>query len=195
MILVRALLVWPLLVLTACGGPDRLVGPTPPATATATPTDASDLAALLPADAPEGYSVVAEQSGLLTLDEAAADADDPEAERGRLVENGFLRGYARTWENGTGDVIVLIVDEFATPAGAQKEFEDSLAEAGEAGASRFEVPDIAGAAGLTQPEAEGDVFHAVAFVRDRRLYVAAVGGAAPETAESVGLAKRIIGLL
>jgi hypothetical protein len=149
----------------------------------------------LPDKAPAGYTTVGEQSGPLTLEEAAARETDPEAERKRLAEQGFLRGYARTWESQAGDVIIVIVSEFSSDAGAGKELTNSISDATSTGARRFDVPDIPGAVGLTQSEEE-DIFHAVAFVRGRRLFVDAVGGGAGhEAAEAIALAKRIVALL
>jgi hypothetical protein len=184
--------------LAVCSSDKPAVFPTSTATPTPTPTDASDLAALLPDKPPDGgYTVVQAQSGPLSLDEAAARDKDPEAERRRLRVQGFLRGYARTWDSPGADIVILIVSEFSSNAGAGKELANSETDAAASGATRFEVPGIEGAVGLTQTEQDGDVFHAVAFVRGRRLFVAAVGGpqGSHEPSEAIDLARKIVALL
>jgi hypothetical protein len=72
---------------------------------------------------PAGYQPVAAgegPSGPFDLEGLVQFSDDPDADRLVFERNGFVSGYARTWENDSqdGGRIIASVLEFSTVAGA-----------------------------------------------------------------------------
>lgn len=186
--------------LTACT-PDAPPGSGGEPSPTGVDVGAGDLAALLFDDVPPGWVVVAEETGPLTLDEVVAGSDDPSSERRRLVDHGFVRGYARSWtsDDDAGDVIFAFVYEFADGAGARADLDAGVGEARDDGHEFFEVPGIDGATGVTRrgdpaAEEEDATFHAVFFVRGRRLYLVVIGGTTERPPrEAIDLAAAMAG--
>ncbi|HVL90747.1 MAG TPA: hypothetical protein VM841_10990 [Actinomycetota bacterium] len=174
-------------------------GPDPVPTISGSPAPATGLAALLFDEAPPGYVVVPEETRAVTLDEAVEGSDDPDEARARLSTHGFVSGFTRTWtkDDDAGNVIYAFVYEFATEEGAQADMNAGLGEARRDGSETFDVPGIEGAIGVTKAAAagaEGDdsTFHAVFFVRGKRLYLVAIGGPTePSHEQAVELAKRM----
>lgn len=186
-----------LLVATACtpSVPNRAPRPD----ASVSESARSALSALLFDDVPPGYVADPDGTRAITLDQAVEGADDPDEMRTRLEQEGFLAGFARLWvsDDDATDVIFAYVYEFSTADGAKAEQDSGLAEARRDGNEMFEVPQIAGAIGVTQssaPGGEGDsiTFHAVSFVRGERFYLVAIGGPIEhERQEAIDLAIKM----
>lgn len=190
-------------LLAACSGDDDGTPPTtastseappgttaPPSTTedevdtTTTTEPEPDLAAELPAGLP-GYEPITDRPGAegpLDLEAAVAGEVDPEAERTLLETRGFQEGYTRAWRDDRENVVVATVYRFATPEDAALYLQDGLITLEGFAASPFEVPEVEGARGFSQPDPGGElVTHGVAFVRSDRWYLVYVNGP-PEAA-------------
>jgi len=179
--------------------PSANPGVTQAATAPVSAAPAEDLARLLFSETPIGYVVVGEETRALTIDDVVEGADDPEAERARLEQHGFMRGYIRTWssDDDSQNVVYAFVYEFATAAGAAADERSGIDEARSEGDRFFSVPGVRGATGFERkpkPGTEGDqdVFFAAVFVRANRYYLVTIGGPTPHSAaEVIALARRM----
>lgn len=189
------------LLLASGGACTDAISPDPDPSRSPSPVASSfdDLARTLFSEPPPGYVVVAEETRGLTLDDVAAGGDDPQAERDRLTRHGFRRGYLRTWasDDESENVVYAFVYEFDESSGAQADARDGIEEAKRQGDTRFDVPGIEGATGLTHTpkagaETDDATFHAVVFVRANRYYLVAIGGPTDHsTEEAIDLARRM----
>jgi len=125
----------------------------PSSTTTTTPAT-SALAARLPTTVLDGFvrSDAAFGGGVLDLDGAATSSNDTAAERARLTDAGFVRGYTRSWVNGaSADTAYVAVYEFGDPAGAARYAAAQAAVLEGAGAIPF-----ADGGGYTTVEQDGE---------------------------------------
>ena len=138
--------------LAACSSSSKNAGSSPTTAASTTtvtgaPTSSGDLERLLVSDVPAGFTLQADDvgdTGPSDLAKAIRDDDDPRTGKALRAER-FVRGYQRLWIGPKDAQLVLFVYQFATPAGAKKEFERTkkalLAEA-PPGAKEFSIPGI-----------------------------------------------------
>lgn len=152
-----------------------------PATPMTTTPDDRALSALLPQEPPlEGFERADDilGAGPLDLDAAAAAEADVATERSRLEARGFQRGASRAWIDPDQDVVYLAVYDFDGAGGATAYLDDSGQSLESRGATRFDVPEVAGARGYTTVE-EGEqgtfTAHAVAFTSGERWVLVLVG--------------------
>ena len=154
-----------------------------PPTTVVVPLDPAGLEALIVDEAPAGFAVAADEvggTGATDLEEAAADAGDPGA-AAALAEARFVRGWQRLWLAGE-DELVVIVYEFATPAGAQDFFARTTGPVG-GGDGVFEVPGMADAVGVT---GTGEGLEVTAVIATTGPYLVQVIGDGPEPGPSRG---------
>lgn len=195
------------LTATACSGDDDVPGAEAtggtlelaPSTTTTTPPETAVLLDLLLDELPLTGFVPADDAvgtGPLDLEAAAAAEEDVDGERARLEARRFERGASRAWLDPQQAVAYVAVYAFATAEDAEAYLAGSAGRLAERGATGFEVPDVAGAIGLTTvEEAAGGTFttHAVAFTSGERWVLVLVGspasGPTPEDAITLATAQ------
>ncbi|HVW33265.1 MAG TPA: hypothetical protein VHL53_12050, partial [Acidimicrobiia bacterium] len=116
---------------------------------------ADDLGQRLDLEVPDGYVVQPEErddTGPSDLEKAISDDGGDDA-REVFTRDRFVRGYQREWALDDDDTIVSYVYQFADQAGAEDYTKRVTADAGSPGdgvtAATFDVPEIAGAVGVT----------------------------------------------
>jgi hypothetical protein len=172
----------------------------PPSTAPITP-EVLALDDVLLDDTLPGFTRDDEAVGAGALDlEAAAKAEaDVDAERATLETRGFVRGASRAWTGPGDDVVYLAAYEFASAEGAAAYLVDGTEHLLARTATRFDVPDIAGARGFTNVDhdEDGSTFtaHAVSYTRGPRWFLVLLGSrhATRTTDEAIALAARQAG--
>jgi hypothetical protein len=98
-----------------------------PSPAVATPGSAAALAALLVSAVPAGFVAQPDSvgdTGPSDLAKAARDDGSPNAAV-VLHSEGFVQGYQRLWEGPKSAQIIVFLYQFATPAGADRDFQRS----------------------------------------------------------------------
>lgn len=146
-------------LLAACGGE--------PASAPPTIGVQADLGKLLVADAPPGFTAVADpaRTGPIRIEDIVSLEGPTGLDGANLAAFGFLDGYQRSFAGPTPDeTMYLTVEQYTSVDGARRRFEDASTRADSiAGRTAFEVPAIPDAHGSTfTGEAEG--------LADARLY-------------------------
>jgi hypothetical protein len=132
--------------------------------------------------------VYAQQPGTSAVDLAKAALQDGKADaRGVLAGDGFVGGSQRQWKSSSGGVIVDLVYEFASPAGATSYFM-RLSSKDTAGATPFAVSGVPGAKGFLSPRGSKQGA-AVFLTRGRFLSEIVIGGTDATVTFSSGLAQ------
>lgn len=170
----------------------------PASTSTTVAPEASDqqLAAALLSDPGPGFHPVDDpaHTGPLDLDAASHAEADVRAERALLQTRGFVRGYQRSWANGTDRSVLVAIYRFATAEGAAAYQQDGIITATGYGAQPFDVPAVPGAKGMSEvgSGARGStVAHAVVFTKGDRFFLVVVtstnSSATPDDARALAL--------
>lgn len=185
-------------MLAACGGggdTESAGGEVVDATASSAPAAKSmeDLSEALDISVPEGYAVQADEvgdTGPSDLEKAIRDDGGDDA-RDVLTRTRFVRGYQRMWSRNEDDEIVAYVYQFADHAGAL-EYTTRVTAGADAPVdgmtiSRFEVPAINGAVGVTGYDAKF-ASSSVIFVTGPYSVQMVVNGATPTGLEALAVA-------
>ena len=171
-------------------------------TTTTTAPATTDLASLLPASVPSGYPRqpdVAGGGGPSDLQQAVTFDGSPGA-RQALTSAGFVRGHERFWIGNSVDEDVVVLFQFATPAGAQSylKYSHTSLSSPEANSSPtpFAVSVIPGAFGVQVPT---DRSWVTTVVFAKGVYVAQADATGPphadRAAEATTLAQFLYGRL
>jgi hypothetical protein len=157
------------LALSGCSSskPEPVATGSSPSTTTASsaaavPNSDRELEALLVATVPGGFVLQPDDvgdTGPSDLAKAVRDDPAPETEQA-LQDEGFVRGYQRLWIGPADAEIIVFVYQFATPAGAEADFDRSkgvLTDGSLPGATSFAVDGIPAAQSAAAAGSEQDV--------------------------------------
>ncbi|MDQ4069359.1 MAG: hypothetical protein M3203_07805 [Actinomycetota bacterium] len=169
-------------VLAGCGGGGESSRTTttaaPTTTVAPTTTTLADLGRLFVRMPPRpGFTPVPEKRGPFTLEGYLRDfSDEPVEERALLSAAGFVQGSSRAWADRASRPTTLAVFIFEFQEGADLgPVRDQLLRHGR-GVTRFDVPSIAGATGVSAfvaTQSARERAHEIGFVRGSRLFVVA----------------------